>query len=92
MYSRGSDPIPVGVAGDWHTTKERACHLMLPQTPYLDEGFIGIIAKGKKPIIKLTVISDEPSDKASRLIGKYDNTIEIPEDFDSPLEDLKEYT
>ncbi len=51
-----------------------------------------IIAKGKKPIVKLVVIEDEHKENAARMLGKYDGKVEIPSDFDEPLKDLEDYT
>ena len=49
-----------------------------------------IIAKGKKPLVKLVVI---PELRKQRRIGGAKGVIKyIAEDFDAPLEDFQEYT
>lgn len=61
----------------------------------IKEALLGVdivIANGKKPLVKLVMIDDEDEDQALALLGKYDQMIEIPKDFDAPLDDMKEYT
>lgn len=47
-----------------------------------------IIARGKKPLVKLIALSD---DTPQRQLGHAKGKIVISEDFDNPLEDFKEY-
>ena len=47
-----------------------------------------IIARGKKPLVKLMALKD---DAPQRQLGHAKGKIEISEDFDNPLEDFKEY-
>lgn len=51
------------------------------------EGKEVIIAKGKIPIVKLTLL---PSNK-KRKIGNFKDQIEMTENFDDELDDFKEY-
>ena len=48
-----------------------------------------IIAKGKKPLVKLVVLPE--AQKQRRLGGAKDVVIEMAEDFDAPLDDFVEY-
>ena len=47
-----------------------------------------IITKDKKPIVKLVPVSQE---KTQRQAGSAKGMITISDDFDEPLEELKEY-
>jgi antitoxin (DNA-binding transcriptional repressor) of toxin-antitoxin stability system len=60
----------------------------------IKEALLGVdivIANGKKPLVKLVVIEEDASELPFQLLGKFDNQITIPEDFDEALKDLKEY-
>ncbi|MCP5099962.1 MAG: type II toxin-antitoxin system Phd/YefM family antitoxin [Chloroflexi bacterium] len=48
-----------------------------------------IIAKGKKPLVKLVVLPEARQQR--RLGGAKDVVIEMAADFDAPLNDFKEY-
>jgi antitoxin (DNA-binding transcriptional repressor) of toxin-antitoxin stability system len=53
------------------------------------EGEEIIIAKGKKPLVKLTVL---PAARNERRLGGARGVVTyIAEDFDAPLEDFKDY-
>ena len=52
------------------------------------EGEDVIIAKGNKPVVKMTMIDDL---KPKRKLGSAKGKIRIMEDFNEPLEDFKEY-
>ncbi|MBF0312154.1 MAG: type II toxin-antitoxin system Phd/YefM family antitoxin [Oligoflexia bacterium] len=45
------------------------------------------IAKGNRPLVKLTLIENNKTREIGRLKGK----IQINSDFDEPLDDFKEY-
>ena len=47
-----------------------------------------IIAKGNKPLVKMTIIDEL---KPKRKLGTAKGKIKISDDFDEPLEDFKEY-
>lgn len=48
-----------------------------------------IIAKGKQPLVRLTVLPE--SQKQRRIGGASDVVLYIAPDFDAPLEDMAEY-
>ena len=52
------------------------------------EGEEVIIAKGNKPVVKMTIVDNL---KPKRKIGSAKGKIKIMPDFDEPLEDFKEY-
>jgi antitoxin (DNA-binding transcriptional repressor) of toxin-antitoxin stability system len=47
-----------------------------------------IIAKGDKPLVRLSVIAELPSE---RRLGTAKGKIEISSDFEAPLRDFKDY-
>ena len=47
-----------------------------------------IIAKGNKPVVKMIQFDNS---KAKRKLGSAKGKVKINSDFDSPLEDFKEY-
>jgi len=47
-----------------------------------------IIAKGKKPLVRLVPVAKS---KSARKIGADKGLIEIAHDFDAPLDEFKEY-
>lgn len=49
-----------------------------------------IIAKSKKPLIKLVVLEEGPH-AALSLLGKYNGKAKISKDFDQPIDDFKDY-
>jgi len=48
-----------------------------------------IIARGKKPLVKLVVLEEEPAGR--QLGGAEGMVLYIADDFDEPLEDFKDY-
>ncbi len=52
------------------------------------EGEEVIIAKGNKPIVKLTLLDEY---KPKRKLGMAKGKVWIADDFDEPLEDFKDY-
>ena len=52
------------------------------------EGEEVIIAKGNKPVVKMTIIDNL---KPKRKLGSAKGKIKIMPDFDKPLDDFKEY-
>lgn len=56
------------------------------------EGTEIIIAKSRKPLVKLVVI-DREQDNAIKAFGKYDKKkAKIPKNFDAPIKDLEDYS
>ncbi|MEE4173063.1 MAG: type II toxin-antitoxin system Phd/YefM family antitoxin [Xanthomonadales bacterium] len=53
------------------------------------EGEEVIIARGKKPLVKLVVLEEKP--KRRKLGGLEGIILHISDDFDEPLEDFKDY-
>jgi prevent-host-death family protein len=56
--------------------------------PKVVDGEEVIIAKGNKPLVKMTIIDEL---KPKRKLGTAKGKIKISDDFDEPLEDFKEY-
>lgn len=49
-----------------------------------------IFANGGTQLVKIVLIEKHDQDPATKVLGKYDNLIKSPEDFDAPLSDWEE--